>query len=49
MVDQKCPRCGGDTFELGTSIIKVNKTREMRVAVRRCKNCALIFYEGMRE
>ena len=49
MVDEKCPRCGNDTIELGTPIIKVGKTREMRVAVRQCKNCALIFYEGIKE
>ena len=49
MIDQNCPRCGSDAFELGTPIIKVSKTREMRVAVRQCKNCALIFYEGMKE
>jgi len=49
MFDQKCPRCGSGTFELGTPVIKVGKTREMRVAVCQCKNCALIFYEGIKE
>ena len=49
MVNEKCPRCGSDTIELGTPIIKIGKTREMRVAVRQCKNCTLIFYEKMKE
>ena len=48
MVDGQCSRCGGETIELGTPIIKVGKTREMRVAVHQCKNCALIFYENER-
>jgi len=49
VVKEKCPRCGGETIELGTPIIKVGKTREMRVLVRECKSCMLIFYERMRE
>ena len=49
MVKEKCPRCDSETIELGTPVIRVGKTREMRVSVRECKNCTLIFYEGMRE
>ena len=49
MVKEKCPRCGGDSVELGTPVIKIGKTREMRVSVRECKNCTLIFYEGIRK
>jgi len=49
MIKEKCPRCGSDSVELGTPIIKVGKTRETRVSVRECKSCMLIFYEGLRE
>jgi len=49
MVKEKCPRCGSETIELGTPVIRVGKTREMRVSVRECKNCTLIFYEGVGE
>ncbi|MFQ5710802.1 MAG: hypothetical protein ACE5GD_03380 [Candidatus Geothermarchaeales archaeon] len=47
--EEKCPRCGGDTIELGTPVIKVGKTRGLRVVVRRCLRCTLVFYEGMEE
>ncbi len=46
---EKCPRCKSETFELGTPVVKVGKTREMRVAIRECSECALIFYERMKE
>jgi len=49
MVEENCPRCGSETVELGTPIIKVGKTREMRVVVRECPKCLLIFYERMKE
>lgn len=49
MVEEKCPRCGSDTLQLGTPIIKVGKTRGKRVVVRECPNCTLVFYERMKE
>jgi len=49
MVEEKCPRCGSDTVQLGTPIIRVGKTREKRVVVRECPKCMLVFYEGMKE
>jgi len=45
----KCPRCGSEAIELGTPIIKVGKTRQMRVSVKECPNCSMVFYEGMSE
>jgi len=41
----KCPRCGGDSVSLGTPVIKVGKTRGLRVEVFVCKDCGLVFYE----
>jgi ribosomal protein S27AE len=49
LVRETCPRCKTETFELGAPIIKVGKKREMRVAVRECPRCALVFYEKMKE
>ena len=37
------------TVELGTPTIKVGKTRQMRVSVKQCPNCLLVFYEGITE
>ena len=45
----KCPRCGSEAVELGTPTIKVGKTRQMRVSVKQCPNCLLVFYEGITE
>jgi len=41
----KCPRCGGDSVSLGAPVIKVGKTRGLRVEVLVCKDCGLVFYE----
>jgi len=43
----KCPRCGTEATELGTPVIKVGKTRQMRVSLKQCPQCSLVFYEGL--
>ena len=45
----KCPRCGGDGISLGNPVIKVGKTRGLRVEVFVCKDCNLVFYEKYEE
>jgi len=47
LVNGKCPRCGAESVEIGTPTIMVGKTRQMRVRVRECPKCLLVFYEGM--
>ena len=42
----KCPRCGADAATLGVPIIKVGKTRGLRVEVFVCGRCGLVFYEA---
>ncbi len=42
-----CPRCGGESVTLGNPVIRVGKTRGLRVVVHVCKNCRLVFYEEM--
>jgi len=41
----KCPRCGCDGASLGVPIIKVGRTRGLRVEVFVCGKCGLVFYE----
>ena len=43
-----CPRCGAEAVELGTPVIQVGKTRQMRVSVKQCPKCLLVFYEGLK-
>ncbi|RLI20592.1 hypothetical protein DRO54_05895 [Candidatus Bathyarchaeota archaeon] len=43
----KCPRCGAEAVELGTPVIQVGKTRQMRISVKQCPKCLLVFYEGL--
>ena len=43
----KCPRCGSEATEIGTPLIMVGKTRQMRVSVKQCPQCLLVFYEGL--
>jgi len=44
-----CPRCGGEGVVLGNPVIKVGKTRGLRVVVHVCKNCHLVFYEELQQ
>jgi len=44
-----CPRCGGKGISLGMPVIKVGKTRGLRVEVFVCKDCDLVFYEKYEE
>ena len=43
-----CPRCGAEAVELATPVIQVGKTRQMRVSVKQCPKCLLVFYEGLK-
>jgi uncharacterized protein with PIN domain len=45
MYKDKCPRCESETLELDTPIIDVGKKRQMRVSLRQCPKCQLLFYE----
>ncbi|MCD6240787.1 hypothetical protein J7K27_04605 [Candidatus Bathyarchaeota archaeon] len=47
MSNGKCPRCGSEAVELGTPVIHAGKTRQMRVSVKQCPKCFLVFYEGL--
>ena len=41
-----CPRCGKDTgVEIGETLLKIGKTRELPVSIASCGKCGLIFYE----
>ncbi len=45
-VNATCPRCGNNrVVELGTPVIRIGKTRGLRVKVKECVNCSLIYYE----
>jgi len=43
---EKCPRCKGESVELGSPLIDIGKTRRMRVSLKLCPKCCLLFYEG---
>jgi len=45
----RCPRCGGQGVSLGTPVVRVGKTRGLRVEVLVCKDCDLVFYEKYEE
>ena len=45
MYRNQCPRCESETLELDTPIIDVGKKRQMRVSLRQCPKCQLLFYE----
>lgn len=47
LTNGKCPRCGREATELGAPVIKVGKTRQMRVSFKQCSQCSLVFYEGL--
>ncbi len=40
-----CPRCGSETIELDKPTLDVGK-KKMRVSLRQCPKCKLMFYEG---
>jgi ribosomal protein S27AE len=42
----RCPRCGSETLELDTPMIDVGKKKQMRVSLRQCPKCQLLFYEA---
>lgn len=41
-----CPRCNSETLELDTPEIAVGKHRHLRVSLRQCPKCKLVFQEG---
>ena len=46
---KNCPRCGNEGVELGTPVVNVGKTRKMRVSLKQCPECSLVFYEGLKD
>jgi hypothetical protein len=41
-----CPRCSSETLILGNSTIETANKRQLRVNLRQCPKCKLLFYES---
>jgi Zn-finger nucleic acid-binding protein len=41
-----CPRCESETLVLGNSIIEAVNKKQVRVSLRQCPKCRLVFYEA---